>query len=393
MDPLRRAFRLLPSERVLWSGGPTPGTPRDRIWFWTPVVALTFAAVSGSFAALLFVTGTSPWESSAMVAAWGVIFAVGGWLAPHYLVDVNRYAVTDRRVLVKTGWTVRSIDRSALSFARIAWHRSVLGVGHLELVRAVPFGPLARSQRLVLHDVAAPDAVLARIRTGKGEPTDELRAADRELPLTDRLDAGERVLWGGGPEGPMLGWREVGTAALGVLVLLLGLRYGWLAFGIAAELEEHGLAVGSLVWALLVLGTLLTFALLIGVGSVLVWYGTVHARAEGAESEYLVTDRRVLIRRGLTELSLDRARIVDVATRRAGRGLVHAFFILDGPEGRALADGGALGTLLPARSTVPPVFWEIGDAIALRRALFGANEASGEDELVEDAEGRVSDAA
>jgi hypothetical protein len=391
MDPLRRAFRLLPSERVLWSGGPSPGVPRDRVWIWGPVVALVFAAVSGSFAALLAVTGTSPWESSAMVAAWGIVLAIGAHLVPHYLVDVNRYLVTDRRVLVKNGWTVRSIDRAALSFARITWHRSVLGVGHLELVRAVPFGPLARSQRLVLHDVSAPDAVLATVRSGTGEPDDELKAADRELPLTDRLDDGETVLWGGGPEGSMLGWREIGTATLGVGVLLLALRYGWLAFGIAAELEEHGLAVGSLVWALLVLGTLLTFLLLSVVGAVLVWYGTIHARAEGAASEYLVTDRRVLIRRGLTELSLDRARIVDVATRPASRGLVHAFFILDGPEGRALADGGALGTLLPARSTVPPVFWEIGDAQGLRRALFGAGEQSGEEPLLD--EGRVSDAA
>lgn len=391
MDPLRRAFRLLPGERVIWSGAPTRGVGRDRIWVWAPIVALVFGLVSASFGALVAVTGTSAWESSAMVAAWCVVFAIGAWLVPHYAIDSCRYAVTDRRVLIKTPWAVRSIDRAALSFARITWHRSARDVGHLELVRAVPFGPLSRSQRLVLFDVTAPDAVLAKVRRGGDEVTEPLRAMDRDLPLTDRLDEDERVVWGGGPEGSMVGWRELAIAVLGLVVLALGMRYGWLAFGIAAELEEHGLPVGSLVWSLLVVGTLSTFALLLTIGGGLVWYGTVHARAEGAQSEYLVTDQRVLIRRGLTELSLDRARIVDVAVRPAGRGLVHAFLILDGPEGRALADGGALGTLLPARATVPPVLWELGDPSALRRALFGAGEDSGEEEVL--GSGRVSDAA
>jgi hypothetical protein len=396
MAELHRSFRLLPSERVLWHGAKERGVARDRLWVWAPILACVFSAVTGTFAALIAITEAGPWQSSALLSAWGVVFAIGSSLAPHYLMDQNLYAVTDRRVLVKNAWTVRSIDRAALSFARITWHRSALGVGHLELVRAVPFGPLSRSQRLMLHDLRAPDAVLSVIRHGEAAPLDE--GCDRELPLTDRLDSGERVLWGGGPEGSMIGWRELATAAIGIGVALLSLAYAHLAFGILGDLEEIGLPIVSLPWALLFFGTLLTFGLLLGVGGFLVWHGTVHARAEGAATEYLVTDRRVLIRRGLTELSLDRARIVDVVARPGARGLSHAFFILDGPEGRALADGGALGTLLPSRVTVPPIFWELRDVRALRDVLFGDEagdeaEISGETGEVEIDPGRVSDAA
>jgi hypothetical protein len=96
----------------------------------------------------------------------------------------------------------------------------------------------------------------------------------------------------------------------------------------------------------------------------------VRARAEGRETEYVVTDRRVLIRRGLTELSLDRSRIFDVAELRTVFGRKHVFFILDGPEGRALGDSGALSGLLPARDLVPPVLYDLEDVGDLR-ALFG----------------------
>ncbi len=392
MAELHRSFRLLPSERVLWHGAAERGVPRDLLWVWAPILACAFAAVSGTFAVLVALTEAGDWQATALLGAWAVVFAIGSYLAPHYLVDGNQYVVTDRRVLVKNAWTVRSIDRAALSFARIAWHRSALGVGHLELVRAVPFGPLSRSQRLVLHAVRAPDRVLEVVRHGH-EPRGD--GIDPQLAMTDRLDPGERVLWGGGPEGSMMGWREVATAIVGLAVIAVGLRYGVLSFGIVGELEEIGLPVGSPTWALLFFAASLTFALLVGIGGALVWHGTMLARAEGAATEYLVTDRRVLIRRGRIELSLDRARIVDLVARPGARGLCHGFLILDGPGGRALADAGAMATLLPSRTTVPPIFWEVRDLRTLRAVLFGAEE-SGESELegLDDIDpGRVSDAA
>ena len=54
-------------------------------------------------------------------------------------------------------------------------------------------------------------------------------------------------------------------------------------------------------------------------GAWLIWRGFIFARTMSRETEYLLTSRRVLIRRGRTELSLDRQAIVDVAVVPVGR--------------------------------------------------------------------------
>lgn len=360
-----KAFRLLPSERLLWTGKPVPGVPRERVWSLAPAAALVLTAVAALFAALIRVAGLPGWQETALVACYLAVFAIGGLLAPRYLFDGCEFAVTDRRVLWRRGRHVRSIERHGITYARVRWHRSVSGVGHLELVRAVPFGPLARSQRVLFHDLRAPDRVLAIVRGV--EPAES--AGDGSVPLIDRLDPGEQVLWGAGPEGMLLGWRDVVTAAGGTIVVLLGLRYGVLAGSILMGLEEVGLPLDSLPWVFLFTATMLTFAMIVGVGGGLVWYGLVHARAEGRETEYVVTDRRLLIRRGRTELSLDRRRIFDVAVTPSWRGLRNVFLILDGPGARALGDTGALTGLTPARGSVPPVLYELRDTEGVRDLL------------------------
>jgi hypothetical protein len=71
-------------------------------------------------------------------------------------------------------------------------------------------------------------------------------------------------------------------------------------------------------------------------------------------TRYLITDRRVLIRRGTEELSLDRGRIADViaaplrgyaddSTSQTGQGLSDVFLVLDGPQARAFSPSGAFG--------------------------------------------------
>lgn len=324
------------------------------------------AAVAALFAALIRVAGQPGWQESGLVACYLAVFAVGGLLAPRYLLDPCEFAITDRRVLWRRGRTVRSIDRDAITYARVRWHRSVPGVGSLELVRAVPFGPLARSQRLVLHDLVAPDRVLAVVRGT--EPAEN--AGDDQVALTDRLDEGEQVVWGAGPEGPLLGWQDVLIALGGAAVVLIGLRYGALVGSILTGLEEVGLPLDSLPWLFLFSATMLTFAMIVGVGSALVWYGLVRARAQGRETEYIVTDRRLLIRRGRTELSLDRRRIFDVAAAPSWRGLHNVFLILDGPGARALGDTGALTGLTPPRDAVAPVLYELRDTERVRDVLL-----------------------
>ena len=361
-----KAFRLLPFERVVWTGAPKRGVPRARIWTLGPSGTLVMAAVAALFAALIRVAGQAGWQESALVACYLAVFAIGGLLAPRYLLDPCEFVLTDRRVLWRRGRMVRSIELDGITYARVRWHRSVPGVGSLELVRAVPFGPLARSQRLVLHDLTAPDRVLAMVRGV--EPPEN--AGDDQVALTDRLDEGEQVLWGAGPEGPLLGWQDVLIALGGAAVVVIGLRYGVMVGSILMGLEEIGLPLDSLPWIFLFSATLLTFAMIVGVGGALVWYGLVRARAQGRQTEYIVTDRRLLIRRGRTELSLDRQRIFDVASAPSWRGLHNVFLILDGPGARALGDTGALTGLTPPRDAVAPVLYELRDAERVRDVLL-----------------------
>ncbi len=366
-----RAFRLLPFERLAWVGRPVPNVPRPAGYVLASLAGSGVATAALLFAALLHVAELPGAQVFALVSLYALVFVVGATLVPRYLLDPCEFAISSRRVLLRRGASVRSIDRAAISFARIRWHRSVSGVGTLELVRAVPFGPLMRRERLVLHDLRGPDAILGLLRERA-----RLAHEDDDPALVGMLDPDEQVLWGAGPSGWLLGWREVATAALGVLVLLLGVRYAMTTLGALRSLEEVGLPVGSEIWWLFLTACLVSLALVLAVGGGLVWSGTVRARAEGRNTEYLVTDRRVLIRRGLTELSLERSRIVDVAAVRTLSGRKHVFFLLDGPEGRALSDSGVLSGLIPARDLVAPVLYDLEDVEPLW-ALFGREAPEG----------------
>lgn len=369
---LERSWRLLPSERVLWQGRPAPGVSRDPQWLLGSLLLYAFAAIAALFSALLFVTDLPGVRQMGGMALYLAVLATGVALAPRFLHDPCEYLVTDRRVMWRRGRVQRWIDRHAISYGRIVWNRSASGVGHLELVRATPFGPLARKQRLLLINVVAPDRVLAIIRGV--EPTST--QGDFDVPLTDRLDPGERVLWGGGPQGFLLGLRDVLTAGLGVVVLWIGLRYGSQAGSVLIDLERLGLQVRSWTWLLLFLATALSFSVLASVGAWLVWHGSFRARALGRDTEYIVTNLRVLIRRGRTELSLDRKSIVDVAVVPVADGSRHLFLILDAPEARALSDSGAMMPITPARDLVPPIFYELRDTDQVYELLVGREDAS-----------------
>jgi len=363
----RSEWRLLPSERVLWYGRPVPGIARDGRWRIGPALGFAFAVIFALFAGLLHVAQIPGAQQVATTAALAALFGVSVTIAPRYLLDPCEYLVTDRRVLWRRGRFKRSIDRAGITYARIRWHRGAPGIGHLELVRAVPFGPLARRQRLVFHDVRAPDAVFALIR-GAEEPE---HAGDNDVSLIERLDPGEEVVWGGHPEGWLIGWREVATSLVGAGAVALAIHYGYVALGVLLGLEDVGLAVRSWTWVLLFLAVVTTWCVIMAIGVGLAWHGLWRSRALGRETEYLLTDARLLIRRGRTELSVDRRRIVDLADTRAARGLHHVFLVLDAPESRALADSGALGKLTPARDAVPPVLYELRDVQALRDLILG----------------------
>ncbi|MEQ8461922.1 MAG: hypothetical protein RLO52_28270 [Sandaracinaceae bacterium] len=367
MESVERAFRLLPSERVLWEGRPQRGVSRGAQWRWIPALVAVIAVIAGIFAGLLTLVELPGAGQVAAIGLYLLLTAVAVWVAPNFLLDPCHFAVTDRRVLWKRGRLRRSIDRHAITFARISWHPRQPTVGDLELVRAVPFGPLSRKQRLVFHDLHAPDEVLSVVRGVEPSP----HAGDGKTPLTDRLDPGEEVLWGGAPEGIGIDWRHIGTSLFGLAVLFVGLPTGLRSAVVLAQLEERGLPLTSVTWILLFLAMALTATLILAVGGGLAWHGILRARAMGFDTEYLLTDRRVLIRRGRVELSLDRKRIVDVAETPGWRGSTNLYLVLDGPEARALADSGAMGVIAPSRDSVPPVLYELRDAAGLRTLLFG----------------------
>ena len=112
--------------------------------------------------------------------------------------------------------------------------------------------------------------------------------------------------------------------------------------------------------------------MILTIGVVLLWKGLWGARADGSNTEYILTDSRLLIRRDRTELSIDRRHIVDVAEVPSTAGSRNLYLILDGPHGKALDDNGALSMFgAPPRGTVPPVLYEVQDSELVRRLLLG----------------------
>jgi hypothetical protein len=361
-----RSFRLLPSEQMLWRGGPKLGIPREPIWVILPALSFTFSLVAGLFAGLVFVAGIPAVRSIAFLAFYLFMTGVSLLLVPRHLLDACEYAVTDRHVIWKRGQQRKIIERRGITYGRIHWHRSVPGVGNLELVRATPFGPFSRRQRVMLHHVEAPDRLFALIR---GVAPGEF-AGYGDVSLTDRLDVGERVLWGASPLGFRLGRSELLTAGVGALVLLAGFAYAHRIALVLLTLERSGLPVRSLTWLMLFSATLISSAVIVTIGAALLWNGLWGAREAGSRTEYILTGSRVLIRRGATELSVDRRRIVDVAEQPSTGDLGNLYLILDGPRANALDDSGALGLLSPPRSAVLPVLYEVRDREQFRRLLF-----------------------
>ena len=361
----RSSWRLLPGEQVRWVGRPT-AVARERLWVVAPVLLFAMALVSALFAVLMRRAGMTGMHQGLALASALAAMGVGSLLVPRHLRDDQRYLVTDRRVLWRRGTRFRFVRIEDLTYARIRWNRSSPVVGHLELVVATPFGPLLRRLRMALHDIREPDVVLALIR---GEEASE-NAGDRTVPLIERLERGEQVRWGGHPRGWHLGWREGAITLSGVALILFSMAYFQRTARILLDLEGLGLQVRSAEWALLFSAVTISWVCIAAIGIGLAWSGCVRAYRLGEDTEYLLTDRRLLIRRGEVELSVDRRRIVDAALQPAPGKQHHLFLLLDSPQSRALSDSGAMGMFLPARDAVPPVLFELAEAEQVRSQIL-----------------------
>lgn len=324
-------------EEVLWSGRPTsPTTPRR--YRLASGLAAAVALVCVAFAAAV-ATALERVPAGLLFAAFSMAtVALGAWRIPKWFRAEVEYIVTTRHVIWRRGRLRRSIARDDISYAVIRWSAASRGVGDIELVRAVPTGALARTLRLRLTDVDAPDRLWALVRGV--EPSGPL--GSRERPLAQRLDRGERVLWSERPSRPRWSTRRLFGLAIAFAVAIAGIRMAAQLGPIAVRLARlHALSAPSL--AAFVVGIVLAVAVVAAVAVSLGYAAVVRPLRLTRATRYFVTDRRVLIRRGDEELHLDRDRITAVIATPATdeRASRDVYLVLDGPRSRALASHGA----------------------------------------------------
>src|SRR5882672_6306203 len=205
-------------ERIVWTGRPKMVTVPTGYRVGALMMAIV-AVIALAFAILVSTALHAPAGGLILFACWGATLALALRFGPAIWRSEVEYVVTEKHVMWKRGRIRRTIDRGAISYARIHWHPSIPGLGDLELVRAVPTGALRRRLSLLLPGIMGPDRLWAIIR---GIPASG-GAGDGHRPLAQRLDEGERVLWSSRPISSWREWmpggvRQFGTAAIGVLV-------------------------------------------------------------------------------------------------------------------------------------------------------------------------------
>lgn len=355
-------------ERIVWAGRPKIATVPTGYRIAALVMAIV-AAISVAFATVVATSLHAPVGGLILFACWCATLAVAFRYGPSIWRAEVEYVVTEKHVMWKRGRIRRTIDRGAISYARIHWHPSIPGLGDLELVRAVPTGALRRRLSLLLPGVMGPDRLWAIIR---GIPAPG-GAGDGLRPLAQRLDDGERVLWSAKPisgwrEWFPLGTRQIFTATIGALVAIALVRELSAATRAAHRVLGAGLSSHSPAFISLITGLALTAVLLACVAAGLAYVALVRPARLAQKTRYLITDRRVLIQRGNEELCLDRERIVDVIDAPSQGGLHDIFLVLDGPRARALAASGAFGER-DIENGLVPVFHGVANAEEVSQIL------------------------
>ncbi|MFO0587475.1 MAG: hypothetical protein U0441_08045 [Polyangiaceae bacterium] len=367
MTPPARRDSLF-GERVLWAGQPKAIIIPSLYRAGAILCALT-SAITTTFAVVVAKALGAPTGGRLAFAAWMATLALALEIGPKWWLSGLEFKITDKHIIVRRGRIHRFIDRGAVSFARIRWHKKQPGIGDLELVRAVPTGALRRRLTIVLHGLVAPDRVWAIIRG----VTPTAPAGDGHRLLAQRLDEGERVLWSGHPEVTWRAWVPQGGRAFGSIAIGLGLGASslWVGQHAVHALREVALSVPPESGVFIALATAVSLAIvLLAAGAGMVLYTVIVKPARAlADTRYLITDRRVLIQQDNEELHLDRAHIVDVIDAPSPGGMRDAFLVLDGPHARALAAGGAFGE---AQQGLQPVLRRLEDVDAIRAMLLSS---------------------
>lgn len=362
-------------EEVVWSGQPklvtVPGLYRA-----VALVCFTASAISTASAVVVATALQRSPAGLLAFAAWMATLGLAGEIGPRWWRSEMKFLVTSRHVVMQRGRIRRSMERSSISYARIHWHPTKPGIGDLELVRAVPTGALRRRLSIVLCGLPGPDRVWALIRGINASSG----AGIGERLLAQRLDEGERVLWSGQPAPGWQNWlpttsRGIGSVGIAVVMAVAALSASAHAVGAIGRLVEAGFDVESVWFIALMASVSLTIVLLISGAAAIAYITVIRPARLAAETRYLITDRRVLIQSGNTELHLDRALVVDVIDAPGKHGLRDVFLVLDGPRARALAASGAFGE--SEGENLVPVLARLADVEPVRRVL-STNVVSGE---------------
>jgi hypothetical protein len=193
------------------------------------------------------------------------------------------------------------------------------------------------------------------------------------MPIAQRLDKGERVMWSAKPRQQLRaylphGQRQWLLLAMAAFMLLIGVSMAGRAVPALSKVARGGLPYLSPGFVALAAGLFLAVALVLVIGGYLAYDTVIRPGKLVGDTRYLITDKRVLIQRRSEELHLDRSKIVDVIDAPAGDGLSDIFIVLDGPRAHALAASGAFGEI--ERSPhLRPVFEAVEDAEGVRRVL------------------------
>jgi hypothetical protein len=305
-----------------------------------------------------------PIGSMLFLAGWLAVLATASYFGPSWWRKEIEVVLTGKHVIWRRGRLRRSIDRRAISFARIHWHRSAPGVGDLELVRAVPTGALRRTLSIKLPDLEAPDAVWAEIR-GVGATS---ALGDGARPLGQRLDPDERVVWTAQPQTPRWDLSRVGTLGIALVALLAGVRA--LLGGVHALKVLHGAGLQWTPFGAVAVAVAISVMVVLVTSFIAGYHALVRPSRLNHATRYVVTDRRVLIQRGSEELHLDRDRIVDVIDAPQDRGLHDLFIVLGGKNAHAHALAGAFGEkVMGVRGELLPVLRSVQDSETVRMIL------------------------
>jgi len=348
-------------ERIVWTGRPAVIQP-SAFQRSLAVVAFIASGITLSFAMVVALVLHAPFGGLLLFAFWSAAIGLATLQVPRLLLARARYVVTELHVIAIYGPFRRTIERRAISFARIYWDADRPDAGDVELVRAVPTGALRRRLMLRLVGVHHPDRVWAIVRGAE-------RLAPRgagDQPLTQRLDVGEHVVWSAQPREQLRryvprGQREWGLLAIAAFVLAAGVRMGLGAYPALLRVHQGGLAIASPTFALLAFGMGSTVLLLVSIGVYLVYDAVIRSGYLVRHTRYLVTNKRVLIQRRSEELHLDRKKILDVIDAPKADGLHDVFLVLDGPRARAAAASGAFGEISRGPH-LRPVFEAVEDA-------------------------------